>query len=446
MDASRGMTRRSMHSAMGALVRRWYWPAIFCIVFAFAAAALYLWRGYYPKYKVSRTFIPAYYYVDNNGNAIVSDSIGGIIVRSMTYSQLVQNNQVRDAVRNALDFDITKEEYDQAILAEVNDNSAAVTLTVEWRDRAQALQISQAVKAYLTHVIAENADAGTLIWLEGYSAESEIKPTPPSLFFALGALLGLVTGACFAMFLGVADKRVFDIEQVRYGSDVDVIGVIGKDRVFTGKSWANRSELNNSHRQLAAIALHIKTQMGTLGKKLVMCTAPTGNCGTTRVATEVAKLLSNMKLKVLIVTVKMKASPDAEPPAAEPATEQLYPGVDGCVCTWDDSENNSAYIGPISKTLSEAMNRYDFILVDCPPLLENVELALFTGGMDATLLVLRYGKTKYGEVLSAVSLLKRAQASPVWAVWNYADRRYLESPCIRSSNQCLLLEANDDRP
>ena len=87
-----------------------------------------------------------------------------------------------------------------------------------------------------------------------------------------------------------------------------------------------------------------------------------------------------------------------------------------------------------------------FVLVDCPPLLENVELALFTGGMDATLLVLRYGKTKYGEVLSAVSLLKRAQASPVWAVWNYADRRYLESPCIRSSNQCLLLEANDDRP
>ena len=432
--------------AAGALARRWYWPVIFCVVFAFAAAGVYLWRGYYPQYKVSKTFIPAYYTIDQNGNAVSTDSIGSIIVRSMTYAQLVQNDQVRDAVRNALDFEISKEEYERAITAEVNENSALATITVDWRDKAQALQLAQAVKAYMTHVIAKNADAGTLIWLEGYSIENEVTPAPPSLYFAINGLLGLLAGAVLALSLGAADKRVFDLEHVHYGGDVDVIGVIGKDRVFTGKSYANRDDLNTSHKQLMAIALHIKTQMENLGKKLIMCIAPTGNSGTSRATTEIAKLLSNMKLRVLIVTVKMKPSPDAEPPEDEPVLSLLYPGVDGCVCTWDDSENNSAYIGTISKTLSKAMNRYDFILVDCPPLLENVELAMFTGGMDATLLVFRYGKTRYGEVLTAVALLKRAQASPIWCVWNYADKRYLESPYIQRSSHCLLMEANDDGP
>jgi len=446
LDASRGMTRKSVRMATGALARRWYWPVIFCFLFAFAAAGVYLWRGYYPQYKVSKSFIPAYYTTDQNGNAIISDSIGGIIVRSMTYTQLVQNDQVRDAVRNALDFSLTKEEYERAISAELNENSAAVTLVVEWRDKAQALQIAQAVKAYLTHVIAQNADAGTLIWLEGYSSESEVRPSPPSLYFAIGGLIGLLAGAVFALFLGVTDKRVFDIEHVHYGGDVDMIGVIGKDRVFNGKSYLNRDDLNNSHKQLMAIALHVKTQKETLGKKLIMCIAPTGNCGTTRITTEIAKLLSNMKLKVLILTVKMKPSPDAEPPEDEPFISQLYPGVDGCECIWNDSENNSAYLGPISKTLSNATNRYDFILVDCPPLLENVELAMFTGGMDATLLVLRYGKTKSGEVLCAVSLLKRAQASPIWCVWNHADKRYLDSPYLQRPGNCLLVEATDDGP
>ncbi len=120
--------------------------------------ALYLWRGYYPKYKVSRTFIPAYYYVDNNGNAIVSDSIEGIIVRSpmTTHQQLPAKQPGARRQLNALDFDITKK-IDQAFCRN-RDNSAAVTFTVEWRDRAQALRISQAVSISYPR-LAENTDA-----------------------------------------------------------------------------------------------------------------------------------------------------------------------------------------------------------------------------------------------------------------------------------------------
>ena len=430
MDASRGMTRRSVRMCLGAVARRWHWPVVFSILIAFAAVLLYMWRVYTPEYKISTTFIPAMYTLDQDGNAIITDSLGSVITRSNAYTQLVKNEQVRDAVRNAVDFQITKEEYDGAVSTAFNEYSAAVSISVNWNNEAQAYQLLDTVKAYLTYTVSHSADAGTILWLDGYSSEFELKATRPSIIFAAGALIGLCVGACFSLFLGMIDKRVYDLEQVRYGGAVDVIGVIGKDRVFSGKSYANRNDLNNSHKQLTAIALYLRSQMEAHGKKLIMCVAPTNQCGTSRVAKEVAHILANIRMKVLILKLSMKESPASDQPDKEPEIKPLFPGVDGCDCVWDDPENNSDFMGPLSKVLSSAMESYKFILIDCPPLLDNIEMAMFAAGMDATLLVFRYGKTEYEDVLSAVSLLERADAKPLWCVWNHVDKRYLRKPYV----------------
>ncbi|MFZ5975658.1 MAG: hypothetical protein ACOYU3_09725 [Bacillota bacterium] len=427
MEASEGMTRKSVRKGFRILARRWYWPVIFCVVFAFASLSLFFLKLYTPEYKISTTFIPATYQTDRDGNAI-SGGLDDAVARSVTYAPLVKNEQVRDAIRSAVDFKITKEEYDEAITAAYNEYSAAVTISVTWKDEAQAYQLLETVKGYLTYVVSHSANAGAITWLDGYSSEFEQKGTRPSLIFALGAFIGLCAGACFALLLGVADKRVFDLKEVRYGGEVDVLGVIGKDRVFKGKSYANRNALNHSHKQLMAIAFHIRKQMEAHGKKLIMCISPTAKCGTSKVVNEIARLLSNIQMRILIITIKKKASPDA--PAEEPVITSLIPRVDGCACFWEDSENNSAFIGPISRTISSAMEKYDLILVDCPPLLENIEMALFAGGMDATLLVFKYGKTEHEDVLSSVAMLSRAEAGPLWCVWNFADKRYVRKPYI----------------
>lgn len=444
LDASQGMTRNSVRALLRIALRRWYWPVVFAVVVALALT-LFAWYRNHTTYKVSTTLIPARYETDQSGNA-TSDGFGDVVYRSVIFSQLVTNDQVLDAVSKSVDFNVSASDLSSAITTGFSENSAAVTVGITWDDKAQAQQILDALKANLTYTIAHTVSAGMVNWVDGYSSVIEQPSSSPIqllLIFLGGALIGLFLGTGYSLFLGMADKRIFNIGEVYYGSDVDVIGAVGRDRAFSGKSYANRNELNKSHNHLMSIGFFFKKQMEDRGKKLIMCIAPTGKCGTSKVTREIARVLSNIKMKVLIVTVSANNPDEDDTPADDPVIVSLFPGVDGCECVWDDSENKSDFIGPISKTLSAAMNSYDFILVDCPALLENIEMAVFAAGMDATMLVAKYGQTTYDEVVSAVSLLNRADAKPIWCVWNFVHERYLKKPFFLESGQYLSREVHD---
>ena len=407
MEPKMGMTRYSVRRIFEIILRRWYWPLIFAAIFAIVFS-YFFWTRYSSTYQVSSTFIPL-----------------SAQTNYYTAGALVKNDMVLDAVKNSIDFDTTISELEDAIDVEANQNSVAVTVNIIWDNRDEAMEILEALKANLTFAVTHSAQAGEIKWMDAASSGSGQPASSASRTYQiiiLGALIGLAAGAVLSYFLGSIDKRVFEIEAVRYGSDVKAIGTIGKIKAISASGAHSKMPaiIERHNEQFVAAGLYLNKLMDTDGKKLVMCVAPTSKCGTSTIVRNIAKLLSGIKTDILIISVVKKSKIEHK----EPKIHSIHPGVYEVALTLDESESYGSFFVKISKLLSVAENKFKLILVDCPALLENVQISMIAEGVDAALLVSRYGVTKYDEVSSAVSLLSRAGAKAIYSVWNFTDRKH----------------------
>jgi capsular polysaccharide biosynthesis protein len=408
------MTRYSVRKVVSAITRKWIWLFVFAVFFAVLISSFY-WYKIYSSHSVSATFFPTTQTAGDASSDLSKTSLAAS-------SSLLKNEAIIAAVSKSLDFEASASALSDAISIEAAD-TAAVTVKITWGDAAGAAAIMEAYKANLSYAIAHTANAGTIKWMDALSVDSapvQSGGMQAYIVFIIGAFAGLVLGAGFAYFMSTVDKRVFDMDKVCYGTDVLVIGTAGRDKSMRSvqANPAHRNIADRRDKQLLATALYLNKLMECQGGKMLMCVSPTKKCGVSTIVKKTAQILSGIHMKILIVSLKEKNMREAVQPQ-QPVITQLSPGIDECTCVWDPSESNCSFIGELSSLLSFAMNQYSLILVDCPPLLENVELSLFAGGMDAVLLICRYGQTKYAEVAAATQLLFRADAKPVYCMWNF---------------------------
>jgi capsular exopolysaccharide synthesis family protein len=71
--------------------------------------------------------------------------------------------------------------------------------------------------------------------------------------------------------------------------------------------------------------------------------------------------------------------------------------------------------------LKEARARYDYVLLDSPPVIAVTDAAILTTRVDATILVVSSGLTGKGEVKRAISLIKNVQSNILGVVLNALD-------------------------
>ncbi len=406
MEPSQGMTRYSVRTILEIIFRRWFWLAVFAVIFAVGISALY-WFQYFSTYRVFATFIPAV-----QAEAAVPGSYSVVMSQSF-----IKHEEVLQAVAKSVSFDVSYGELDQAISADINESGVAVTVRVEWDNMAQAYEILEALKANLSFAITHSAKAGTIKWLDSAASPSgSLGASRVQIYmvFLLGALAGVVAGAVLSFFIGSFDKQIYDLRRVSYNGDVRVIGFVSRYDTKQGKTDGHRQ-------QVTAIALYLKMLMESQDQQLIMCISPTGQCGTSTVIFDIAQVLAGMQLKVLIVTIQTSARRAL---LSESAIVPVSPGVDRGVFAWDDKESNPDFDGPLSSTLAMATKKYALVLVDCPPLLTNIQMSGLAVGMDTTLLVCGYGITRQEDVDAAVSLLSRAEAKPIYCVWNFVDKQY----------------------
>jgi len=405
MEQYRQMTRGSAKKFIGLILRRWYWLVIFAALFA--AVFLYLfWYRYGSMYSVTSTFIP----VGIDSGQASPSGLG-------LYGSLVKNGEVLSSTANSLGF-VSADNLADAISVDTDLNSATVRISLVWADREQAAQIMSALRANIELAVPYSAGAVAVRWLDTVSA-ADARPLSASVpyfqIFILGVLAGLFIGAGFSLLLGVSDKRVFILESVDYGGNVSVIGAIARRENPDAPS-------GRPDKQFFPISLYLNRLMEEHDKKFVMCTSPVGSCGTGDVALNIAKIISSLKKNILIVTLQK----DPGTPAPEPELRPVYPGVYEFLLRWNESESEISLVDSVLSLLPLAAEEFNLILFDSPALLENVQCSMLVKNMDSTLLVCQYGKTKYTDVQSAVSLLTRAGASHIYCVWNDADKHYSE--------------------
>ena len=407
MEPNKGMTRYSVRRVFEMILRRWYWPLIFAAIFAIVFS-YFFWARYSLTYQVSSTFIP----LNQETNYY-------------TASALVKNDMVLDAVKNSVDFETTISELDNAISVETDTTTSTVTVNITWDNVDEAMEILTALKANLSFTVTYSANAGQIIWMDAASSSSgplTSSSAPPYQTLIAGAFIGLLIGMVLSYFLGSIDKRVFNIESVYYGHDVKAIGVVGKIKETPNNISRSKmpAVIASSNKQFVAAALYLNKLMDANSKKLIMCVAPTSKCGTSTIVHNIAKVLSSIKTKILIIKVENKNATTVD----EPKIRSVYLGVYEVTLPAIKSESCGDFFIRISSMLSVATEKFKLILVDCPALLENVQISMIAEGVDAALLVNRFGVTKYDEVSSAVSLLSRAGAKSIYSVWNFTDKQH----------------------
>lgn len=101
-----------------------------------------------------------------------------------------------------------------------------------------------------------------------------------------------------------------------------------------------------------------------------------------------------------------------------------YKNVD-LITRGEDSSNSSlVFISEKFRNLiKELREEYDFVLVDCPPVLQVSDYINITPVTDGTLFITAYGRTTRKQVAEAIKELKKAKADIIGSVFSFYDRK-----------------------
>lgn len=181
-------------------------------------------------------------------------------------------------------------------------------------------------------------------------------------------------------------------------------------------------------RELQGLRIGIEAALGAQGPKTVMFTSPQGGEGTSTVAAQFALMLAgDSRARTLLLDLHARRPAIAErfglddsfaaPPSERPLAVGRVPRE---IVTL-------GFFSPTSvrERLAAVAPRFDWIVLDGPPLLEAAESVELAGLADGVVLVVQAGGTKRPVVTRAVELLRKSGARVLGSVLN---RRRLEIP------------------
>jgi Mrp family chromosome partitioning ATPase len=184
---------------------------------------------------------------------------------------------------------------------------------------------------------------------------------------------------------------------------------------------------------MIALRMTLETSLAGRAPRVVMLTSPQGGEGTSTVAMQLASSLAEEAPdRILLVDLHARRpahdADDGTRFAAEDAAHEAMPGAPRVhVLSVPESAREAAVIAPgaAREWLDAVADRYDWVVLDGPPLLESPDAAALATLADGVLLVIGAGRTKRPVIQRAVELLRKAGAKPLGSVLN---RRRLEIP------------------
>lgn len=176
--------------------------------------------------------------------------------------------------------------------------------------------------------------------------------------------------------------------------------------------------------------------------KTITVTSCNENEGKSTVTLHIAKSFAELGKKVLVVDADMRKSVIANRNSNARKTTGLSEVLTGqadfqeslCVTQFDGMHilfsgkyppNPVELLGSkyFSEFLSKVREKYDYVLIDTPPLSQVIDSAIVAAECDGTILVIASEKTHYRQVFDALDQLKRSDCRILGAVRNCADNK-----------------------
>ena len=267
--------------------------------------------------------------------------------------------------------------------------------------------------------------------------------TPLSKKLAFNGGVGLFISLVILFLINTMIPTVKDL------NDLDLIGVAGVGYIpqIPISPLYNSPQLINEHpdsleadsfRALRLRLQSLKTMKGNENKSIViLTTSPRPSTGKSFITTNLGLCFANSNFKTLIIDFDLRhptivrylrdENVNGNMPE-EPDKEKIINAIESCnpkldiLATNFSIENSADYIerADLAGLLQLLNNRYDFILIDAPPLLSVIDAFLISPVADAHLLIVEHRKTYKEDVTSSMELLQELKSVPILGVINKA--------------------------
>ncbi|MFM0052670.1 polysaccharide biosynthesis tyrosine autokinase [Caballeronia grimmiae] len=265
------------------------------------------------------------------------------------------------------------------------------------------------------------------------------KPVAPkkALALVLSVLLGLVAGCSLALGRRMFNRGLETPAEIESAIDLPVLAIISHSPREAALA-ASRRRSSSKHRVLAALApndvaveglrsLRTALQFGVLKQRnmIVMVTGARPGIGKSFISVNLAAVIAAGGARVLLIDGDMRRGNlsgvlgltrepgfsnllrDAEPDAV--INRNVLPGLD--VITgggMPDRPSELLMNERLASVLKRLRERYDYVIIDSPPVLAVTDAGLIGRHVDASLLVVRHGRHTAAELAETTRQLANA--------------------------------------
>ena len=428
-------------------LRRWLWVLVACPVVAALVAGLVSTR-LAPIYEaqVSVLVRPAQpLAVDPGVAALTSDQI------SRTYAQLMVQRPLMEQVISDLKLETTPERLAQEIKVTPQPNTTILDVTVDSTDRTLARDIANTlVDDFVDQIKSiqqqeqtsqQNArsEDNLVVISPAVLPSAPVSPNiPRNIVLAFAA--GLLVAFGVVLLMEYLDQTIRSDEDLEERAGLVAIGHVG----FVAAERASRrselvilsprSAIAEGYRSLRTNILYANVDRAT---KVLVITSPMPGEGKSRTAANLSVALSQSGHKVALLDAdsrrpsqrkifgRVRNTGLANLMIQDLPEDEIVAPVEGIpnlwlVCSGPTPPNPSELLGSrrMGAILDHFRQRFDYIIIDTPPVNAVTDATVVANFADASLLVVEYGKTSYRAAQLARQALDRVGARILGAVVN----------------------------
>jgi capsular exopolysaccharide synthesis family protein len=365
--------------------------------------------------------------------------------RVQSYPAIATSPLVTQPVIDKFGLTDTPSKLASRITATAAVGTVLITISVVDTDAAQAARLADAVAAQFGQAVedVEHTAASESSRVKVTATRAAQVPTSPIsprplVNLSVAILLGLIFGIALAVLRGSLDNRVRSTEAAQALTDAPVLAVIPRDRaaaehplVVGPGSMGSRAE---AYRQLRTNLRYVAVDRPP---RVIAVTSAMASEGKTTTALNLAAALAEAGHRVRLVESDLRrptladslglvgevglttalVGATAATDATQAVTDNLGVLTSGPLPPNPSEVLRSAQMRSLLAGLSEVV---DYTIIDTAPLLpvtDGVEVASIA---DATLLVVRAGRTTNHQVQAAIAVLAQIGVRPVGVVLNGA--------------------------
>lgn len=398
-----------------------------------------------PIYQASTQF---YVTVAGGENAAASAYQGslGAQQRVQSYAALVRSSDIAEQVVEAAGVDLDASQVVEAVSATADSNTVLLNLSVDDTDPNRAVEIAMAFGEVLPAAISslETPEGGGPALAKLTVVNPPKLPTDPiapktEQNVAIGIVFGLLIGIAGALLANALDRRVKTKEQLERVTGVPVVGSIPfREAEDKEEGTEHIVPFKEGHSPAAEAFRRLRTNLQFLNvdkpPRVIVLTSSVAVEGKSETAVNLALALAEAGNSVLLIEADLRrprvvnymSMPDkvgmtniltGQAEFSDVVQSTRYEGVHLLACGPLPPNPSELLSSDTARRLIATLReKYDYVLVDSPPLLPVTDGSLLARITDGALLIVREQRTTVDQVSQAVDNLRKADAPLIGSV------------------------------